>query len=497
MMSAPSPKTLSLRASRSMDSAYVSSVYQWRPIRFNSRFDPDCSGACRCGATRALSETMTSNRRSSTSVASSEDKRKRTRGTSTTSRSIRTPRDESMSAPNEPMCVPVITISEWCSANAVASRTIPAGSRLRLTPRAMVVAQKVQCSSHPSCTRSNARALCCRAGMASADTPSASAMAPRSAPATTCSTEGSAPIIARLAGSADAHPITALRNRGFRARARRTALRRSRSASDVTAQELKIARSASQTSSTISWPPSMTIARTRSLSYWFARQPNVRRCTFIGSHSDDRGVRSALVDAHDGRRRPHRKREVERAPAPFLALHPDAPAVGLDDELAERQAEPRAADARDVGCPDLLELPEDQLVVLRRNAWAIVRHGEEHSITIFSHREVQRHGVRGMRQGILDQIADHALDERAVGVEHRGVISDVDGRRRAVLLEAVLPLVHDLGEQRSRRERIEVEGQCGLLDAADLEQVLDQREQIFRLGLGIPERLLLVGRELA
>ncbi len=49
-------------------------------MRRSSRSEPDCSGACRCGASRVGSPNS-SHRRSSTSVASSDDKRNRTRGT--------------------------------------------------------------------------------------------------------------------------------------------------------------------------------------------------------------------------------------------------------------------------------------------------------------------------------------------------------------------------------------------------------------------------------
>ena len=45
-------------------------MYQCRPIRRSTRSDPDCSGACRWGATRRGSVTKSSKSASSTSVAS-------------------------------------------------------------------------------------------------------------------------------------------------------------------------------------------------------------------------------------------------------------------------------------------------------------------------------------------------------------------------------------------------------------------------------------------
>jgi hypothetical protein len=66
--------------------------------------------------------------------------------------------------------------------------------------------------------------------------------------------------------SAAAHPITTLRSRGRSRATRRTTLRSSASASDVTAQLLNTAMSASIGDATTSWPPASIIARTASLS---------------------------------------------------------------------------------------------------------------------------------------------------------------------------------------------------------------------------------------
>ena len=84
-------------------------------------------------------------------------------------------------------------------------------------------------------------------------------------------------MLTRASGSAAAHPMTTLRSAGFARAARRTCCRKSASASAVTAQLLNTAACAVSGDATISWPPAVSIARTDSPSYWFARQPKVRR----------------------------------------------------------------------------------------------------------------------------------------------------------------------------------------------------------------------------
>src|SRR5207248_8872807 len=77
MMSAPSPSTGSRAASHSRRARYDSAVYQCRPMRLSTRFEPDCSGACRCAARFRGASIRSRAIVSSTSVASMEESRKR------------------------------------------------------------------------------------------------------------------------------------------------------------------------------------------------------------------------------------------------------------------------------------------------------------------------------------------------------------------------------------------------------------------------------------
>src|SRR5258708_4211258 len=93
----------------------------------------------------------------------------------------------------------------------------------------------------------------------------------------------------------------------------------------------------------------------------------------------------------------------------LAALHPDPATMRLDDELAEREAEPRAAHARNVRRLYLFELAEDDVMVLRRNAHAVVGDGKERPVVLLSCAERDRHRARRVRQRVLHEIAKDPL----------------------------------------------------------------------------------------
>ena len=66
-----------------------------------------------------------------------------------------------------------------------------------------------------------------------------------------------------------------------------------------------------------------------------------------------------------------------------------------------------------------------------------------------------------------------------------------------LLLESVPPFVNQLGEQRSRRHRRQRKRDARLLYSRDLENVVDQREKIFRFCFRVADRGLLRHRHRA
>src|SRR5688500_2431918 len=118
---------------------------------------------------------------------------------------------------------------------------------------------------------------------------------------------------------------------------------------------------------------------------------------------------------------------MELASLPFFALHPDPAAVRLDGELAERQSEPGASHAWRGRRLRLLELSKDDLVILLRNSRPVVGDGKQHAVCrgIVPRAEPDLYVARGMRERVLDEVGEHALDETLVGVEHWRVVGNV------------------------------------------------------------------------
>src|SRR5438309_4686882 len=116
-------------------------------------------------------------------------------------------------------------------------------------------------------------------------------------------------------------------------------------------------------------------------------------------------------------------RNGEKEPAPFseLALEPDATAVQLD-ELArdgETKSGPMVrARRRRV---DLSELPEDQIVMLRRNAEPSVAdfNEERREAVRLPSRRTDPHAPAGWREldRVAEQVPDDVRDLLAIGVD--------------------------------------------------------------------------------
>src|SRR4051794_22848555 len=92
-----------------------------------------------------------------------------------------------------------------------------------------------------------------------------------------------------------------------------------------------------------------------------------------------------------------RQREAECGPLSLLALHPDPPAVPLDDPLRDREAEPAAR--RLLAVPVTLE---DVRHVLRSDADADIRHGEPRLERV----RLRAQDDLGTTRGELDRVPD-------------------------------------------------------------------------------------------
>src|SRR5262245_59211730 len=81
----------------------------------------------------------------------------------------------------------------------------------------------------------------------------------------------------------------------------------------------------------------------------------------------------------------HRNRERERRPHSDLTLHPDPAPVQLDELPTQGQPQPRALHLL-VRCPDLPELLEHRLLILRGDADAGIADGDfDQSVLCYSY----------------------------------------------------------------------------------------------------------------
>ena len=171
----------------------------------------------------------------------------------------------------------------------------------------------------------------------------------------------------------------------------------------------------------------------------------------------------------------HRDREGD-ASAEAPALGPDASAMGLDQALADGQAQPAAEPALAVPGGGVLakQLPEVLPVAFRRHP--------------------DGGGVRGVARGVREQVVQHLHDALPVGQHGRqvGRQVDPDGVPDAAADEGAARLVHQGGDLRGLgrdRERAR-------LDAPGIEQVGDQPDHAVGLIVDDAEELARLGRRL-
>ena len=129
----------------------------------------------------------------------------------------------------------------------------------------------------------------------------------------------------------------------------------------------------------------------------------------------------------------HREGEGEPgAPAGSGARRPDASAMGLDQPLADGEAETRPADPG----PGLAArlggvLAEQMRQALGRDAPPLVGDRDRDMQPVALGRDPDRRGLRRLPRRVRQQVVQHLLDARAVGHDARQVRRQVDQHRVA------------------------------------------------------------------
>ncbi|GAV35452.1 hypothetical protein ROTAS13_03128 [Roseomonas sp. TAS13] len=193
----------------------------------------------------------------------------------------------------------------------------------------------------------------------------------------------------------------------------------------------------------------------------------------------------------------HGQDEPERAATAQAAPHPDLAPLRPDQAAGDGQAQPRAAEI--VGDPlmGLGEALEDALLGLRRDADPRVRHfqPQQDASRLFLHVQGQDHpALAGELHRVAGQVQQHLAQAAPVAAQQAGAA------RRDVEAEAEV-LLQRLGGDQPRRvaqhcHRIEdhlLEGDAARIQARQVQQVVDQRDQGARGGLDRPRHLPLLG----
>src|SRR5690349_19280255 len=92
---------------------------------------------------------------------------------------------------------------------------------------------------------------------------------------------------------------------------------------------------------------------------------------------------------------------------------------------------------------------------------------------------------------VLNQVREHSLEQRLISLEQWSVVVDTYSRLSSFLLESMRKIVLKLCEQSRRRDLLVIQRYRCFFDARDLENIFDQRKQIFRLPFRIGDCFLL------
>src|SRR5262249_27813443 len=104
----------------------------------------------------------------------------------------------------------------------------------------------------------------------------------------------------------------------------------------------------------------------------------------------------------------HRQRESEGRPPAYLALHPDPSAMQLNELPGQGQPEPGPLDLL-VRRPDLPELLEDRLLVLRCDAYASIGDGDLCHAIVHRGADVDPAALQRELKGIGEQVQEDLL----------------------------------------------------------------------------------------
>ncbi len=181
-------------------------------------------------------------------------------------------------------------------------------------------------------------------------------------------------------------------------------------------------------------------------------------------------VRATGVSSGTDGRLSERKRERESRAAVQIVGRPDLASMRVDDRPADRESESDAGSRRFARAAR--ELLEDQLFLTARYSRAVVAHGNSQIIARNLGRDAHRGPVRRVLAGVLEQVVQHALDQRRVELDQRQVGWNDDFH--AMPRERRLRRLEGAADHFFEREPLPVELHLAALDPRHFEQIVDQ-----------------------
>ena len=182
------------------------------------------------------------------------------------------------------------------------------------------------------------------------------------------------------------------------------------------------------------------------------------------------------------------EREPAAQPRP-VALCPDPAAVGLDDPLADGQAQPQVlAPVLALGVMVLLEQAPESV---RSESPAVVRDGDLHGLAVDPCLDVDDRLVMAVAGGVGQQVVEHLHDAARVGNDQRQVRLQIDTHRlvAARACERVAGLVHQPGQL----GRLGIHRQRARLNLHHVDQVREQASHVVGLLVDYPGELVHLG----
>lgn len=189
------------------------------------------------------------------------------------------------------------------------------------------------------------------------------------------------------------------------------------------------------------------------------------------------------------------QRDAERGPLAGAALAGDAAAVRRHDLAHDRQPQPGTALMRLPGHPR--KALEKVRQMLGRNAHAGVRHRQHHGPVRGRRRQRDSPAALGVSQSVVQQVAQGVPHPCHIDRDRRQIVCGLDRDRHFLVVGARLDRLGGGAQQRHRRLRHALQLQPPFLDAGQVEQVVDHRQQSLGVVAGVQQQLDLLGRQRA